>query len=364
MADYLTRLVERTLGLSPTVRPEIPPAFAPETGDPPPPEPAAEPVPDTGPGGYSPPTDNRSARRAGNPSQRPEQIRHPEPPEEGAPLVQHDGSNPVERGDVPPSTVSGPFGTENVEERTVIEHHPTEAEREGDEILRGPEGHRQSPARRPLGAAASHEATGRARREPEESGVVPDRPGVPASEPPTGPPETIRDDEPPTGPSETSARPAKRPGGRAFSTTRDRPATAREETDVTAPDARRRKAEPSSARAHTDPAAEAIDPDRQARPSREWSVTQDRSVLQAAGREEHDRISDPSAGRPGPVVASHQRREATKVTSSPTVRITIGRVEVRAIPPEPVPVQPPTEVRSEPALSLEDYLKQHSGGWR
>jgi hypothetical protein len=358
VADYLTRLVERTLGLSPTAQPEIPPTFAPEAGNPPPP------APDADAGGYSPPTDNRTTRRADDPPQRPEP---PERSEEDTPLVQRneeDGPNLVEWGNGP--TTGRPFGTKNVEERAVIEHHPTGAEREGDETPRGPEGHRQSPTFVPPDTAASDEAARRARWEPEGSKVAPDRRGVPSSEPLTGPSETIRDDDngPDERPSETDARPAKRPGGRALLSSGDRPGTdhdepaaERGEPDISVSQSRR-EAQPSSARAHTAPPTDAVDPGGRARPGREWLVTQDRPVSQTAGREEHDRTSDPSAS----VVAPHQRRGAEKETPSPTVRITIGRVEVRAILPEPVAAQPPTEARSEPALSLEDYLKQPSGG--
>lgn len=61
------------------------------------------------------------------------------------------------------------------------------------------------------------------------------------------------------------------------------------------------------------------------------------------------------------VVTPHER-EGTKEAPSPTIRITIGRVEVRAVVPEPA--QLPPVARPEPALSLEDYLRQHDGARR
>ena len=44
--------------------------------------------------------------------------------------------------------------------------------------------------------------------------------------------------------------------------------------------------------------------------------------------------------------------------------MTIGRVEVRAISPVPEPAQPLPESKPVPALSLEDYLRQHNGARR
>lgn len=43
----------------------------------------------------------------------------------------------------------------------------------------------------------------------------------------------------------------------------------------------------------------------------------------------------------------------------PTIKVTIGRVEVRAIPPQPV--FNPSPAMKKPALSLDEYLKQHHG---
>ncbi len=49
-------------------------------------------------------------------------------------------------------------------------------------------------------------------------------------------------------------------------------------------------------------------------------------------------------------------------SSTPTIQVTIGRIEVRAITP---PVAPPQRPRKpSPALSLDDYLKQRNGGQR
>jgi hypothetical protein len=58
------------------------------------------------------------------------------------------------------------------------------------------------------------------------------------------------------------------------------------------------------------------------------------------------------------------RREKTlsgPSSSPPAVRVTIGRVEVRAVQP---PAPPPPSAPRGPALSLDDYLKQRSEGLR
>lgn len=62
----------------------------------------------------------------------------------------------------------------------------------------------------------------------------------------------------------------------------------------------------------------------------------------------------------------HSQTAATPVSSlpAPTIQVTIGRIEVRAISP-PVTVTQAQRARTPgPALSLEDYLKQRNGGQR
>jgi hypothetical protein len=61
-----------------------------------------------------------------------------------------------------------------------------------------------------------------------------------------------------------------------------------------------------------------------------------------------------------------EQRVAAPEASAPAIRVTIGRVEVRAITPPPPrpPAQRTTPARTGPELSLDDYLKQHTGGQR
>jgi hypothetical protein len=53
---------------------------------------------------------------------------------------------------------------------------------------------------------------------------------------------------------------------------------------------------------------------------------------------------------------------AAPVSPAPTIRVTIGRVEVRAILPPALPVARTSPARSGSAPSLEDYLKRRDGG--
>ena len=55
-----------------------------------------------------------------------------------------------------------------------------------------------------------------------------------------------------------------------------------------------------------------------------------------------------------------QQREAP----APSIRVTIGRIEVRAIMPAKEPTARPPTRRPGPKLSLDDYLKQQNGGQR
>ena len=51
-----------------------------------------------------------------------------------------------------------------------------------------------------------------------------------------------------------------------------------------------------------------------------------------------------------------------RISQPPTVRVTIGRIEVRAAMPPPASPPPAHPVRRQPAISLEQYLQQRSEG--
>ncbi|HSS22529.1 MAG TPA: hypothetical protein VLL54_20830 [Pyrinomonadaceae bacterium] len=71
--------------------------------------------------------------------------------------------------------------------------------------------------------------------------------------------------------------------------------------------------------------------------------------------------ANPQTGAPRPILLALANDQSEQ--SVPAVRITIGRVEVRAIMP-PVPTPARTHSRPGPALSLESYLKQREEGKR
>jgi len=76
------------------------------------------------------------------------------------------------------------------------------------------------------------------------------------------------------------------------------------------------------------------------------------------------RVITPRHGTPRIESAAPASPEATATQGqTPTIRITIGRVDVRAIMPAS-PAPRPTPTRPGPALSLADYLKQRERGSR
>ena len=80
-------------------------------------------------------------------------------------------------------------------------------------------------------------------------------------------------------------------------------------------------------------------------------------LLKPASAIPQDRAAPLSSAAPSPA------EPAGTQESAPTIKITIGRVDVRAITPaQPTPRRAPAT--RGPALSLDDYLKQRSGGQR
>lgn len=382
MADYLTRLVERTLQLSPTVRPDILPSFVPETGGPPLAELMEGRASDTAPDGYSPPrTTDRGDVIAGYPSHQ----------------------------------------TRNAEERAIIEHRSA-----GDESPRVTEGPGRRSSSPPTYTPSSDEAVEQARREPEAPEIFPDHRDVPLPSSPTSIPETVGDTDARTGTSrrptrEANVRPEESPGdhappspNRAYGEpepARDEASLATETTFATSP--RRRQAGSAGVRAPAAPQPDTRLPDRKGRSGREgfgrestgrgrpavpehpvsdaarvegpaspteFSSPEDDERVRthaAPDRAEQD-ISSRSSRRAvseAPVVPVARRQVGASAPESVapdqtgvaeripprTVNVTIGRVEVRAIPQAPEPAQPLPESKPVPVLSLDDYLRQHNG---
>jgi hypothetical protein len=396
MADFLTRLVERTLGLSSTVRPDIPPTFAPEvTG----------PAPRDAPGAH-PPTDlgHAGAREA----------------EHGTDAVPHHETPPFTVSRTPdgsggePARGSEPPVAEDTEERWEIDRHSTVPGMDADEPSRGPGRPRPSSASVPPDVTVADTSP-----EAMRSWTImndEERPEAPPSASSAGSPSgrhepRIEPNNPNDGPS--SARLKRRPGA-------GHQATPGPDPVPEGPDAGRSeiptvRGEPASPGRRTDdpadaveslaPPAEGVGPELRAGLDRARSGAPDRLVSQtgrrgapgqASGREGHERgpdpvselVADPLGRRPEkpaapereevhpdplrravpqvPLVPATNRprgvargREVRAEVTSPTIRVTIGRVEVRAVAPPP-PQQP--QPMREPSLSLEDYLKQHAGG--
>jgi hypothetical protein len=114
-------------------------------------------------------------------------------------------------------------------------------------------------------------------------------------------------------------------------------------------------------------------------------VQSDEAQSQATARQAGDiDAGEPDRPRLGPdpsLPVANQLYEAELPSSSPTlppiaesslqaeikpqplIRVTIGRIEVRAVSP-PVPAPRPSTPRPAPALSLQEYLEQRDGGKR
>ena len=462
MADYLTRLVERTLGLSSMVRPDLPPVFAPET---------------VGVAPYDAPAVRRSpdptlaARRTGASEQGkvlPDRPGPPERPVDDVPAAsgEVEGPGTIERGNDAPSSPAGESverseaslardtGTSarsNPEGREEIQDRYFGPLRDGVEPRAEPEERRRRPEAAPQGSVVPNGT-------PEGSGALPDTQERSPSEPPVDvPEESVKASDSSARPEERQAGQARR--GRAPHSDPLPPAQApprdsqqhgrsggarggRSGTDHTGADDEETDAEhgktgehqretgvPASsqvrgaqmpgAKERAAPTAEATVPQREERSGAARPHAPDHPISQRAEvegraptieREENEltprpavpaanargrspaqpttsgrveRPPDPAqSARPGPdaplvsvagrqratatsgFVAAHREREAAKATSSPTIRITIGRVEVRALAPEPPqpPPPPPPAASPAPALSLADYLKQYDGG--
>lgn len=417
MADYLTRLVERTLGLAPTVRPDIPPVFAPQEVEPAPHDaPRVQPRPETGRAGVA-------ARGFG-----PEPYTRSPERETAAREADH-GPDPVPRFETPdggegePATSDEPPVSENTDEDRRFDLRSTEPGADEDR----PSGDPGQPARSsdsaPPDAPANHWSPGA-----ENLGVADneERRGAPISASSDEPSERLSgryeprsaSDGPRDAPSRSSSRAGLRPGAgiRAASD----PKAGQEEPDAgrrMIPTSRdeiasqsRRASDPADAVEGRASLAEGVAPARRRGPDREMARVPDLLVPRsggepdlASGREDPVRTPDPAAdprarrspkvAAPGleerhsgsprravtevPLVTATNPRRATirerevgKEDSSPTVRVTIGRVEVRAVVPEPAqppqlpPQEPPPPATRGPALSLDDYLERHAGGQR
>lgn len=92
------------------------------------------------------------------------------------------------------------------------------------------------------------------------------------------------------------------------------------------------------------------------------SIKQSAEPVQKPARPRRDRVSaETTPIQPAvtlePLAAPQQRQSAES-----TIRVTIGRIEIRANTPQPQVQNSQPQPRFQPALTLDDYLKQRNGG--
>lgn len=351
MADFVTRLAERAMGEAPVVQPLIPPAFAPEPSSHPSDsgwKSEASPSPDDP--AYHPTRQTLAA--PDEPSLAPDLPPTPEPQEVPPP-------------DPPRLVDSGPA-------EPVVESEQDRGQNRG--AVPGP----RNPRRR--------------KGDPAESGPSETGSGV-------GQEDQQNSSSRTTGPSNSAPPgPARRETGRGG---RD---AARTTTDVRSeqrPESRPRairRVEPGPLQRVADeaprrPAPEDPPPDPPAAKNgshrsvfRQDGTVEEpgRAMIASSSGKGNPLVSGIAQGRAAaavvpriaPRIVDHlpdQRQEqAPRETRAfapeppaPTIRVAIGRIEVRAITPPPAPpARRELPVRSGPALSLDDYLKQRNGGQR
>ena len=372
MADFLTRLAERALGVAPVVQPLLAPRFAPEaTAYPPewdgegsPTEESAPPLRETlrPRSARSEPTPVPPEYRDGvvpeperprNASGSPAEPGHPDEPD-----AARDEKNTVLRGPSLPSSAPDPSPTKEAPDRA---SRPPDApaERDSDPTPSA----RSSTAARPRRSAQEIVS---------ESNASPDRTDRSSEEPP------IRD-VPPKGGANTRQRSTRN----LSPDTPEHPQRA----DEILPGSHRsdlfvrvggeppedlpnvpRPAESAARLIELRPGLPtktlAEDASSSDRPSR--NAASEESGLEVASHRSVVPDVSPTAtsvAHPGAEVRFEKGRESqpgSPEPSPPTIRVNIGRIEVRAVIPPPAP--PRRQVEPPARLSLDDYLKQRSGG--
>jgi hypothetical protein len=446
VADYLTRLAERTLGLSPTVRPGSSPTLAPE----PAPSPSFLPEPEmpqdarnTGPPAPLTRGSAGEAPRPGDPlSARPNDpytsrlepaVRSESPGSESPP---HATGEPVRRAAYPHQAATerhtarrerregaseDPAATTPGPSSAPAERPRRELEREGNEAT-----HRAAraatppvPPDEPPGTTREHDegyvgttdpAPGERSDEPigASKGSVERRDGSTREtlgralagepEPPVSP------GSKPVSPTERATSTPQRPASPATDTRNtgrlDAPTKPGQANDPDGesggvPRARYEEASPRASGARAAATPDATGPNQQTERARKREGPAAQTGPRSTEREPSPEpfALEETRSRPSPEPATSNRGEPERSSSrrplpeaplvpvgegprpvrgqatrefsveapSPTIRVTIGRVEVRAAPQAPArrPERKPV-----PALSLEDYLRQRNGGRR
>jgi hypothetical protein len=317
MADFLTTLAARTLGLAPVAVPVAIPLFAPEALPPAPP--AAEETPGAPGASLEPPAPRPGAAPAPDPllPTTGRAVSSGEP----APLLQPEETPGA------PSKPADNRGSRAVEEG-VAHRAPPGAESARDDALPLP---RQDAVTRPNPTQPRAEAltTSAARTAPPAPSFAsarPERPPAAASGSVALPPIEDATDERLLMPLYPAVPPAA--AGHPLAASAGAPAAEARPATTTAPS---RRPEHDATIAHT-----------AAQPSRDERRETTASLAAASPRLEMRRAAPPPAPLEQPS----------------TIEITIGRVEVRAVSP-PAP-RPPPETPAAPRLSLEEYLRSQN----
>jgi len=66
----------------------------------------------------------------------------------------------------------------------------------------------------------------------------------------------------------------------------------------------------------------------------------------------------------GPAIVEHHSAERKRSSRLPAIKVTIGRIDVRAVKQQAPSLPQPRKIDPKPRLSLDDYLKQRNGGPR
>lgn len=390
MADFLTRLAERTLGAAPVVQPLIAPRFTPE--------PTANP-PDSG--------WNDEVRSSGDlrdaappadaPTGRSERtvVEHPGDLASVAP----DGPDPRkgEAGVASPSSArasspSRPRSAEHVPDRTT----PRPAEREGGVAppIGSPAGAYEPEARESVGPVGETWPDRGAPDEFRSTETAASTPGARAGASPQirsfMDASSTEQDAPEPGarvePAEKmlvtrdTADGRSEEAAKAFPGSREdpspvTPSRGARATEITANPARRPgRSDEATAR----PAAPSDFPDLSSRaPGRAAGPERRSGLLPGSNPDEREsgpqpEASPPTSAAPNPMLVKptmgpsdahpegDPRRPPPPEPPPPIIRVNIGRVEVRAVTPPPQRQQAATPAR----LSLDDYLRSRSGGRR
>jgi hypothetical protein len=357
MSDFVTRLAERAMGTAPVVQPLIAPMFAPE-----PPAHSMEPTPEDA---HAPGSDPLPSPEDPAPHHLIEETRG----------LAHEEAGPRQEGR--PTSVTPPSSAPDA---AVPDPHPLAvpepsrhshtSEREDPNSPYTP-----APTRRPraVGVPGPLES-GSASRQGDRQG--PSSPGSRLSSSGETPELEVATERSPQDPSRTTIVSARvlPPHTRFKSIHADAPAPERRGVE----EAPRRLVPEGST---PEPLASEDVPDRPPL-LRSTMVLAERAQVTAEEPPQRDEgsLKDTFAGEdtPGadpvivPRIVGHrpEKRQESRQSQSrvlapeppaPTIRVAIGRIEVRAITP---PARKEMPVRPGPMLSLDDYLKQRNGGHR